>query len=158
MLRERFLRVMKLQNSAQCKHHTQAASQPAWNLPFQHKPVTAAATDHIQTQASCFTANELEPSFPFQHEPVRAAATDHVHIPYCLAVTPCSLLRPPPIFGRNYCIGYFTSITRPPPQAARAGLRYCSSCTCTRVASVEELYLCIKRVENSLRTGLGLFR
>ena len=72
-----------------------------------------------------------------------------------------SLLRPPPpppIFGRNYCIGYFTSITRPPPQAARAGLRYCSSCTCTRVASVEELYLCIKRVENSLRTGLGLFR
>ena len=46
----------------------------------------------------------------------------------------------------------------PPPRAARAGLRYCSSCTCTRVASVEELYLCIKRVENSLRTGLGLFR
>ena len=26
-----------------------------------------------------------------------------------------------------------------------------------RVASVEELYSCIKRVENSLRTGLGLF-
>ena len=26
------------------------------------------------------------------------------------------------------------------------------------VASVEELYSCIKRVENSLRAGLGLFR
>ena len=25
-------------------------------------------------------------------------------------------------------------------------------------SSIEELYLCIKRVENSLRTGLGLFR
>ena len=46
----------------------------------------------------------------------------------------------------------------PPRRAARASLPYCSSaCTCTRVASVEELYLCIKRVENSLRTGLGLF-
>ena len=32
----------------------------------------------------------------------------HVHVAYCLAVTPCSLLRPPPsIFGRNYCIGLF---------------------------------------------------
>ena len=33
-------------------------------------------------------------------------------LPHCyalLAVTP-----PPPVFGRNYCIGYFTSITRPP--------------------------------------------
>ena len=39
----------------------------------------------------------------------------------------------------------------------RAGLRYCSSCTCTHVASVEELYSCIKRVENSFRTDLGLF-
>ena len=28
---------------------------------------------------------------------------------------------------------------------------------CTRVASVEELESCIKHVENSLRTGLGLF-
>ena len=79
-------------------------------------------------------------------------------IPYCLAVTPCSLLRPPPIFGRNYCLGYSTLHYTPPLQAARAGLRYCSSCTCTRVASVEELYLCITRIENSLRTGLGLFR
>ena len=39
------------------------------------------------------------------------------YIPYCLTVTPCSLLRsppppPPPIFGWNYCIGI--SITRPP--------------------------------------------
>ena len=28
----------------------------------------------------------------------------------------------------------------------------------TRVASVEELYSCIKHVESSLGTGLGLFR
>ena len=30
---------------------------------------------------------------------------------------------------------------------------YCSSCTCMRVASAEELYSCIKRVQNSLRTA-----
>ena len=65
-------------------------------------------------------------------------------IPYCLAVTPCSLLRP----ARCYALH---------GPLERAGLWYCSSCMCTRVASVEELYLCIKRVENSLRTVLGLF-
>ena len=42
---------------------------------------------------------------------------------YCLAVTPCSLLRPvPPIFGRNY--GYFTSITRPPAPPAGHSSRF----------------------------------
>ena len=57
---------------------------------------------------------------------------------------------PPPYFRAK--LGY--PITRPPPpRAARAGLRYCSSCMCTRC-----MYLCIKRVENSWRTGLGLFR
>ena len=81
------------------------------------------------------------------------------YIPYYLAVTPCSLLRPPPYFRAKLLYRvFYLHYTPPPPQAARAGLRYCSSCTCTRVASVEELYLCIKRVENSLRTGLGLFR
>ena len=84
-------------------------------------------------------------------------------IPYCLAVTPCSLLRPPPpplYFRANYCIGLFYlhyTPPPPPPRATRACLWYCSSYTCTRVASVEELYSCIKCVENSLRTGLGLF-
>ena len=88
-------------------------------------------------------------------------------LPRCytlLAVTPPPP-PPPPIFGRNYCIGlFYLHYTPPPLRAARAGLRYCSSCTCTRVASVEELYSCIKRVENSLRklvlaffTDLGRF-
>ena len=61
---------------------------------------------------------------------------------------------PPPIFGRNCCIGlFYLHYTPTPPPPARAGLRYC---TCLRVTSAEELYSCIKRVENSLRTGLGL--
>ena len=44
-----------------------------------------------------------------------------------------SLLRParcyaPPLFSGEITVkGYFTSITRPPPRAARAGLPYCSS-------------------------------
>ena len=79
------------------------------------------------------------------------------YIPYCLAVMPARCYAPPPIFGRNYCIGLFYLHYMPPPGGARAGLLYCNSCTCTRVASVEELYSCMKRVENSLRTGLGLF-
>ena len=33
----------------------------------------------------------------------------------------------------------------------------CGTYMCMRVVNVEELYSCIKRVENSLRTGLGLF-
>ena len=38
-------------------------------------------------------------------------------LPYCLAVTPCSLLRPPPLFSGEITVkGYFTSITRPPPR------------------------------------------
>ena len=86
-----------------------------------------------------------------------------MHVPYYLAVTPCSLLRPPPpppppLFSGEITVkGYFISITRPP--AGRSSrFAVLQFCTCTRVASVEELYLCIKRVENSLRTGLGLFR
>ena len=53
----------------------------------------------------------------------------YITVPYCLAVTPCSLLRPPPIFGRNYCKGlfYLHYTPPPPPRAARAGLPYCSS-------------------------------
>ena len=82
-------------------------------------------------------------------------------LPRCyalLTVTPPPLPPPAsPTFGRNYCIGLFY-FHYTPPRATRAGLQYCSSCTCTRVASVEELYSCnIKCVENSLRTGLGLF-
>ena len=79
-------------------------------------------------------------------------------VPYCLAVTPCSLLRPPPIFGRNYCKGLFYLHYTPPPAGRSSWFAVLQFCTCTRVASVEELYLCIKRVENRLRTGLGLFR
>ena len=57
-------------------------------------------------------------------------------LPRCyalLAVTP-----PPPIFGRKYYIGLFYLHYTPPPRATRAGLRCCSSCTCTCVASVED--------------------
>ena len=47
-------------------------------------------------------------------------------LPRCyalLAVTP-----PPPIFGRNYCIGlFYLHYTPPPSRAARAGLPYYSS-------------------------------
>ena len=64
-----------------------------------------------------------------------------------------SLLRPPPppIFGRNYCKGlFYLHYTPPPPPAGRSSrFAVLQFCTCTRVASVEELYLCIKRVENS---------
>ena len=68
---------------------------------------------------------------------------DHL-IPYCLTVTPCSLLRPPPYFRAKllYRVFYLHYTPPPPPLATRAGLRYCSSCTCTRVASVEDS--CIK--------------
>ena len=78
-----------------------------------------------------------------------------IHVQHFLAVMParCYAPPPPPTFGRNCCIGLFY-LHYMPPTGARAGLRYC---TCTRVASVEELHSCIKRVENSLRTGLGLF-
>ena len=70
---------------------------------------------------------------------------------------------PAPIFGRNYCKGLFylhyTPPPPPPPPAGRSSrFAVLQFCTYTRVASVEELYLCIKRVENSLRTGFGLFR
>ena len=86
----------------------------------------------------------------------------HIHqhsIPYCLAVTPCSLLRPPPPYFRAKLLYrvILPPLHAPPPRGRGRSSRYCSSCTCTRVASVEELYLCIKCVENSLRTGLGLF-
>ena len=75
-----------------------------------------------------------------------------------------SLLRParcyaPPLFSGEITVkGYFTSITRPPPAGRLSRFAVLQFCTCTRVASVEELHLCIKRVGNSLRTGLGLFR
>ena len=97
-----------------------------------------------------------------------AAIADNIRMITCTVLPRCYALLavtpppppppPPPSFGRNYCIGLFDLHYTPPPRAARAALRCCSSCTCTRVASVEDLYLCIKRVENSLRTGLGLFR
>ena len=51
-------------------------------------------------------------------------------VTYCLAVTPCSLLHPPPppppYFREKLLI---VPIIRPPLRAARAGLRYCSSCS-----------------------------
>ena len=85
-----------------------------------------------------------------------------LYVPYCLAVTPYSLIcppPPPPISWQTSCIGLFYLHYMPPPptpRAAQAGLRYCSSCT--RVACViEELHSCIKCIENRLRTGLGLF-
>ena len=66
---------------------------------------------------------------------------------------------PPPLFSGEITVkGYFTSITRPPPAGRSSRFAVLQFCTCMRVASVEEMYLCIKRVENSLRTGLGLFR
>ena len=65
---------------------------------------------------------------------------------------------PPPIFGRNYCKGLFYLHYTPPPAGRSSRFAVLQFCTCTRVASVEELYMCIKRVENSLRTGLGPFR
>ena len=80
-------------------------------------------------------------------------------LPRCyalLAVTPPPP-PPPPYFRAKLLYRIILPPLHPSPRAARADLRYCSSCTCTRVASVEELYSCIKRVENSLRTGLGLF-
>ena len=75
------------------------------------------------------------------------------NVQYCLAVTPCSLLRPPPLFS-----GDILPPLHAPPAGRSSRFAVLQFCTCTRVASVEELYLCIKRVENSLRTGLGLFR
>ena len=84
----------------------------------------------------------------------------HQRVPYIYRTA--SLLRPaccyaPPLFSGEITVkGYFTSITRP-PAGCSSRFAVLQFCTCTRVASVEELYLCIKRVENSLRTGLGLF-
>ena len=75
-------------------------------------------------------------------------------IPYCLAVTPCILaVTPTPYFRAKLLY----RVILPPIHAPPAGPLepVCSSCTCTCVVSVEES--CIKRVENSLRTGLGLF-
>ena len=46
-------------------------------------------------------------------------------LPRCYALL---AVTPPPLFSGEITVkGYFTSITRPPPRAARAGLRYCSS-------------------------------
>ena len=81
-------------------------------------------------------------------------------IPYCLAVTPCSLLHPPPSYFRAKLLYriILPPLHGPPPVGRSSRFAVLQFCTCTRVASVEELYLCIKRVENSLRTGLGHFR
>ena len=82
---------------------------------------------------------------------------------YCIYRTASlALLRParcyaPPYF-RNYCIVTSGSITRPPPGplAGRSSrFTVLQFLYVSRVASVEDLYLCIKHVENSLRTGLG---
>ena len=76
-------------------------------------------------------------------EPCHASCI--LHVPYCLAVTPCSLLRPPPYFQAKLLYRVFhLHYTPPPPRAARAGLRYCSSCTCTCVASVFVYQACRK--------------
>ena len=98
---------------------------------------------------------------PFHIRPATASgrpASKRVH-PLYTVLPHCYAPRPP--FGRTSCIGlFYLHYTPPPPWATRAGMRYCSSCmctTCTRVACVKELYSCIKRVENSLRTGLGIF-
>ena len=79
---------------------------------------------------------------------------------YCL---PCiyhtaSLLRPPPYFRAKLLYRVILPpLYAPPPRGPLEPVCRTAVRTCTRVASVEELYLCIKRIENSLRTGLGLF-
>ena len=60
---------------------------------------------------------------------------------------PARCYAPPPIFGRNYCVGLFYLHYTPPPAGRSSRFAVLQFCTCTRVASVEELYLCIKRVE-----------
>ena len=79
-------------------------------------------------------------------------------LPRCYALLAVTPPPPPPIFGRNYCKGLFYLHYTPPPAGRSSRFAVLQFCTCTRVASVEELYMCIKRVENSLRTGLGPFR
>ena len=77
-----------------------------------------------------------------------------MYLPYCLAVMSCLLLRPapPPFFPAKLLYrAFYLHYTPPPPRGPVC--RYCSSCTCTHAASVEELYLCIKREDNTLRTG-----
>ena len=77
-----------------------------------------------------------------------------VHVPYCLAVTPCSLLRPrPPIFGRNYCKGlFYLHYTPPPPRGPlepvcrTAVLHVYACCKCRRVVFVYQA--CRKYLEN----------
>ena len=108
----------------------------------------------MYTHAWCMTLLPMHEIRQNQHEKEWWAYTV---LPRCyalLAVTP-----PPPLFSGEITVkGYFTSITRPPPAGRSSRFAVLQFCTCTRVASVEELYMCIKRVENSLRTGLGPFR
>ena len=86
-------------------------------------------------------------------------------LPRCyalLAVTP----PPPPLFSGEITVK--GSITRPPPRGPlepvcrTAVLHVYACCKCTRVVFVymalSEANGLIKRVENSSRTGLGLFR
>ena len=60
-------------------------------------------------------------------------------LPYCLTVTPCSLLRPPPPPPPPYCIGlfYLHYMPPPPPPPARAG--YCSTAVLARVRVLQVL-------------------
>ena len=88
---------------------------------------------------------------------VHANRSNHsTTLPYCLAIMPCSLLRPPsPIFGQNHCIGLFYLHYMPPAGhssqfAVLQSLHVYVCCMCRRVVFVYQA------CRNSLRTGLGL--
>ena len=74
-------------------------------------------------------------------------------LPYCLAVTPCSLLRPPPHYFREKLL-YRVIL---PPLHAPPLEPVCGTAVIARVRVLQGRRSCIKCVENSLRTGLGLF-
>ena len=79
-------------------------------------------------------------------------------LPRCYALLAVTPPPPPPIFGRNYCKGFLPPLHAPPPPAGHSSrFALLQFCTCTRVASVEELYMCIKRVVLALFADLGRF-
>ena len=73
----------------------------------------------------------------------------HTVLPCCYALL---AVTPPPHFGRNYCIGLFYLHYPAGRLSQFAVLQFLHVCTCCKCRRS-----CIKRVENSSRTGLGLF-